>query len=101
MTDRFDSQAVRQVAHLARLKISDDEVTMYARQLADVLEYMQQLNAVNTQNVPPSAHPHDITNVLRADAPQSSCAADDALRNTPQRHGDFFKVPKVLDQETA
>lgn len=101
MSSQWDPQVVRHVAHLARLKISDDEVTMYARQLAGVLAHMQQLQAVDTRDVVPTAHPLDVTNMLRDDTIQTSCSAAEALANAPQRQDEFFRVPKVLDQETA
>lgn len=101
MTQSLDALAVRHVAHLSRLNVTDDEVAMYAQQLSRVLEYMEQLNAVNTENVPPTAHPHSATNVLRDDVVVESLVPAEALANAPQRQDDFFRVPKVLDQETA
>jgi len=101
MAGQLDAQAVRHVAHLARLKITDAEVAMYAAQLSSILDHMAELNAVNTEGVAPTAHPHDGTNVLRDDHVVPSCTTDEALSNAPQHDGGFFRVPKVLDQETA
>lgn len=101
MPDKLDAATVRHVAHLARLNITDDEVNLYARQLSAVLTHMDQLNSVNTDNVPPTAHPHDGASVVREDVPRSSLSPDEALASAPDREDDFFRVPKVLDQETA
>jgi len=88
---------VRKVAHLARLKLSDAEVATYTRQLADVLQYVDQLSSVDTANVRPLAHPHEIANVLRADEPAPSLPRDAALANAPQSDGRYFLVPAILD----
>jgi len=101
MAAQLDAAAVRHVAHLARLKISQDEVALYADQLSSILDYFTQLSAVNTEGIDPTAHPHDATNVLRDDVVLPSCSAEEALSNAPQQDAGFFRVPKVLDQETA
>lgn len=97
----IDEKTVRQVAHLARLKIDDQELARYTRQLADVLDYIRRLNEVDTTDVPPTAHVLDVQNVLRDDVVRNTLTADDALANAPARQDPFFKVPKVLDQEGA
>ena len=66
MAAQLDAAAVRHVAHLARLKISQDEVALYADQLSSILDYFTQLSAVNTEGIDPTAHPHGATNVLRS-----------------------------------
>jgi aspartyl-tRNA(Asn)/glutamyl-tRNA(Gln) amidotransferase subunit C len=88
---------VRKVAHLARLKLTDAELESYTRQLADVLQYVELLDSVETANVEPLAHPHEIANVLRADEPAPSLLRDAALANAPQSDGKYFLVPAILD----
>ena len=87
----------RWVAHLARLELSDAELADMTRQLSAVLDYVQQLNQVNTAGVEPLAHPLDIQNVFRADEPAASLPADAALSNAPDRRDNFFAVPAVLE----
>lgn len=101
MSNQLDAAAVRHVAHLARLKVSDEEVMMYARQLSHILDHMQHLNELNTDDVVPTAHPLSVTSILRDDVILDSATPDQALRNAPQRQDDFFRVPKVLDQESS
>jgi len=98
--ERLDLETVRHVAHLARLRISDDELALYAGQLSKIFAYVDQLNELDTANVEPTAHPLPLTNVWRDDAPSESWTPRQALRNAQQSQGDFFRVPKVLDQET-
>jgi aspartyl-tRNA(Asn)/glutamyl-tRNA(Gln) amidotransferase subunit C len=90
-------EQVRWVAHLARLEISDAEASEMARQLSAIVDYVDQLQRVNTDGVEPLAHPLDITNVFRADEPAPSLTVDQALANAPNRKGHFFSVPAVLD----
>jgi aspartyl-tRNA(Asn)/glutamyl-tRNA(Gln) amidotransferase subunit C len=88
---------VRKVAHLARLKLSGDELETFTRQLGDVLQYVELLNSVDTRNVEPLAHPHEVANVFRADEPAPSLPRDAALANAPQSDGRYFLVPAILD----
>ena len=87
---------VLKVAELARLNLTDEQIDLFARQLGDVLTYMDKLNELDTTDVEPLAHPLPVTNVLRDDTPRASLPIGDVLRNAPQRRGDFFGVPPVL-----
>lgn len=88
---------VQWVAHLARLKMADGEVAGMAQQLAAVLDYVRQLEELDTAAVEPLAHPVEITNVFRGDEPAPSLPVQTALANAPDRQDDFFGVPAVLD----
>ncbi|HEV3448965.1 MAG TPA: Asp-tRNA(Asn)/Glu-tRNA(Gln) amidotransferase subunit GatC [Gemmataceae bacterium] len=88
---------VRWVAHLARLELSDAELESMARHLSTILDYVDQLQQINTDNVEPLAHPLPIHNVFREDEPAPSLPVDAALANAPKREGDFYSVPAVLD----
>ena len=88
---------VRKVAHLARLELSDAEVETMTRQLAAIVDYVDQLKQVPTDGVEPLAHALDVANVFRGDEPAPSLPVDEALANAPQRKGDFYRVPAVLD----
>jgi aspartyl-tRNA(Asn)/glutamyl-tRNA(Gln) amidotransferase subunit C len=96
---KIDADQVRHVAHLARLKLTDEEVERFAGQLSAILDYVEQLNEVDTTDVPPTAHALPIHNVLRDDVAQPSLTPDEALANAPQREGDYFALPKVLEQD--
>ena len=91
------SDDVRWVAHLARLKLSDAELETMTRQLGSILTYVDQLKAVNTDGVEPLAHPLPLANVFRADELVPSLPVAAALANAPERSGDFYNVPAVLD----
>jgi aspartyl-tRNA(Asn)/glutamyl-tRNA(Gln) amidotransferase subunit C len=66
-------------------------------QLSRILNYVAQLQAVNTDGVEPLAHALDVTNVFRPDEPGVSLPVNEALANAPRRQQDFFSVPAVLD----
>jgi aspartyl-tRNA(Asn)/glutamyl-tRNA(Gln) amidotransferase subunit C len=101
MGHKIDEAQVRHIGHLSRLNPTDDEVRLFSEQLSAILEYIEQLNEVDTADVPPTAHALPINNVFRADEPHRSLNPDQALANAPQREGSFFAVPKVLDQDSA
>jgi aspartyl-tRNA(Asn)/glutamyl-tRNA(Gln) amidotransferase subunit C len=90
-------EQVSWVAHLARLELTPAERDTMARQLSAILDYVDQLRRVPTDGVEPLAHPLTFHNVFRADEPRSSLPVDEALANAPDRRGDFFGVPAVLD----
>ncbi len=97
----LDPSTVRHVAQLARLNLSDDELTHYAEQLSRILKYIDQLNELDTSDVPPTAHAMPVQNVFREDQIAAAWTAERALHNAPAREDNLFKVPKVLDQESA
>ncbi len=98
MAGEIDAERVRQIARLARLRLSDDEVMLFTGQLGALVEYVRQLDAVPTDGVEPLAHPVPVANVLRDDRPTPTLDTEVALRNAPQREGPLFRVPRVLDQ---
>jgi len=88
---------VRKIAVLARLHLSDADLEKMTRQLGAILDYVQQLQQVDTEGVEPLAHPLPVNNVFRDDELAPSLPRDEALANAPNRHGDFYSVPAVLD----
>ena len=91
------AQEVQWVAHLARLQLTEEELETMTRQLSAIVAYVDQLRQVNTDGVEPMAHALAIHNVFREDETASSLPVADALANAPQRRGDFYSVPAVLD----
>lgn len=89
---------VRKVAKLARLDLSEAEVGEFTRQLGGILEYVEKMNQLDTQEVTPLAHCLAISNCFRDDVVKDSLGTEKALANAPERDGDFFKVPKILDE---
>jgi aspartyl-tRNA(Asn)/glutamyl-tRNA(Gln) amidotransferase subunit C len=90
-------EQVAHVALLARLDLSPQELELFAGQLSAILEYVDQLRQADTAGVEPLAHPLPVQNVFRPDDPRPSLPVAEALANAPDRQGDFFGVPAVLD----
>lgn len=91
------AQEVQWVAHLARLELTQAELDTMTRQLSAIVDYVDQLKQVHTDGVEPMAHALAVQNIFRADEPAPSLPVADALANAPQRRGDFYSVPAVLD----
>ena len=96
MAHPISEQTIREVARLARLNLTDDEATLFAGQLGDVLGAIDQLKQLDVDNVRPMPHALDQVNVLREDKEAPGMAVRAALTNAPDRDTPFFKVPKVL-----
>lgn len=101
MAERLSESDVRHVAKLARLKCSEEEIHLFTEQLGAVLDYVAQLEEVDTHDVEPLAHCLPVNNVFREDVPGASLSNDEALANAPQRDGEFFAVPKILGDSSA
>ena len=94
----LSADEVRKVADLARLELSDADVEIMARQLSAIVDYINQLQQVNTDGVEPLAHALDLHDVFRADVPAPSLSEDEALANAPARRGNFYSVPAVFGE---
>ncbi len=97
MAERIDEAQVRKVAKLSRLELTDAEVGEFTGQLSAILGYVEKMKELDTENVEPLAHCLPISNVFRPDSVKESLGTEKTLANAPQRDGDFFKVPKILD----
>jgi len=90
-------EEVRHVASLARLSLSADEEERYRHQLSAILEAMEQLKAVNTDQVEPTSHAIAVEGMLREDVVVPSMDPEKALANAPARVGTSFAVPKIIE----
>jgi aspartyl-tRNA(Asn)/glutamyl-tRNA(Gln) amidotransferase subunit C len=93
----LSADQARWVAHLARLDLPDEELAVISRDLAAIVEYVNQLQQVNTEGVEPLAHAVELTNIFRADDPRPSLPVDEALANAPQCKDNYYAVPAVLE----
>ena len=87
---------VAKVSLLARLQLSDDELSQMTDDLKEIVDYVELLGELDTDDVEPLAHPHDVTNCFAADEPRESLSREDALANAPKSDGEHFLVPAVL-----
>jgi aspartyl-tRNA(Asn)/glutamyl-tRNA(Gln) amidotransferase subunit C len=84
---------VLHVARLARLELSDDEVSRFQEQLSAILEAVSKVSELDLADVPPTAHPLEVANAWREDEPRPCLTLDDAFANAPDRDDDFFRSP--------
>ena len=90
---------VEHVAHLARLGLSDEEVTQLEGQLNHILEQFAVLSELDTDAIPPTARVIELENILRDDVVRPGLEPEVALANAPERSGDHFVVPAVLGDQ--
>lgn len=88
---------VRHIARLARLSFDEDEEHKLAEEMSRILSYMETLNELNTDAIPPMAHVLDATNVYRKDEKTARISHEEAFLNAPDHDGEFFRVPKVIE----
>ncbi len=93
---RITPQDVRKVSKLARLEITDEQVQNYANTLEKILEYVAQLEKIDTTGVPPTTRAVEVTNVTRDDIVESSEIRENLIDLAPQREDEFYKVPKIM-----
>jgi aspartyl-tRNA(Asn)/glutamyl-tRNA(Gln) amidotransferase subunit C len=84
---------VLHVARLARLELSDDEVTKFQGQLSQILEAVSKVRELDLADVPPTAHPLEIANAWAEDEPRPCLPLEDVFANAPDRDEDFFRTP--------
>jgi aspartyl-tRNA(Asn)/glutamyl-tRNA(Gln) amidotransferase subunit C len=90
-------ETVEYVAHLSRVKLEAQELEKISGQLKSILDFIDKLKSVNTDNVAPTSHILPVSNVLRQDQPDVSLSAEKALENAPQKRDSFFIVPRVVE----
>jgi aspartyl-tRNA(Asn)/glutamyl-tRNA(Gln) amidotransferase subunit C len=86
-------EEVLHVARLARLELSEDEVTRFQEQLSAILESVSKVSELDLSDVPPTAHPLEIENAWREDEPRPCLTVEEAFANAPDRDDDHFRVP--------
>ena len=89
----IDRDQVLHVARLARLRLSDEEVTTIAGELSSILGHIEKLSALDLDGVTPTTHVVDVGNALRADEPRPSLPRDVVLEQAPDTDGEGFRVP--------
>jgi aspartyl-tRNA(Asn)/glutamyl-tRNA(Gln) amidotransferase subunit C len=87
---------VEHVAYLARLGLSEEELTRLQGQLNHILEQYTKLAELDTEHIPPTAQTIELENILRDDVARPSLDPEDVLRNAPEREGTSFVVPVIL-----
>lgn len=93
---KVNRELVLHIAELANLKLTENEIEKFQKELNQILEYVDKLNEIDTSNIEPLSHPLPIVNVFREDKIKASVPREEALKNAPDSTEEFFKVPKVI-----
>ena len=93
---KIDKKTTLKIAKLTRLKIDDDEITELSSQLSSILDWVEQLNEVNTDNIEPLSNVSVSELPLRKDKETNENRSEDILSNAPEKLENYFVVPKVV-----
>ena len=93
---RISRKEVSKVAQLARLKLNEEQIDNHATQIEKILDYINQLEKIDTSNVPCTTRAIEVINNFRVDEKETYKNREDILNLAPSREDDFFKVPKII-----
>jgi aspartyl-tRNA(Asn)/glutamyl-tRNA(Gln) amidotransferase subunit C len=91
----ISKETVRHIAKLARLRLSAQEEDTYTEQLGKILDYVAELQSVDTTGTQPAAHVLPVNNIMRDDQVQTRHSQDQILKEAPDVENNFFRVPKI------
>lgn len=94
---KITEEQVAYVAQLARLEVSPEERARFSEQLSSILDYVEKLNELDTEDVEPTSHVLPITNVMDEDAVKASLSREASLANAPDQEGGLLRVPKIIE----
>lgn len=89
---------VAHVAKLARLQLTEEQIDTFTPQLAAILDHAADVEALDLDDVPPTAHPYPLANVMRPDVARDAGVRDDVLAHAPSAEDGMFRVPPVLGE---
>ena len=95
---KITKEEVKKVAYLARLELNEDEINNHAQQLEKILEYIKQLEKIDTVDVSCTTRAIEVINVLRKDEKKNSDCINELLELGPSREDKYFKVPKIINE---
>jgi aspartyl-tRNA(Asn)/glutamyl-tRNA(Gln) amidotransferase subunit C len=94
---QIDIKTVKNIAHLSRLELSENEEQEMVESLSKILDWMNQLSELDTKTTAPLTHMSEEVNVVREDFAKNELTRERGLRNAPQKNEAYFKVPKVIE----
>jgi aspartyl-tRNA(Asn)/glutamyl-tRNA(Gln) amidotransferase subunit C len=93
----IDKETVKYAANLARIELQQKELEKLSGQLHSILDFIDKLKKADIKNISPTSHILPLNNVLRDDELRKSLPLEKTLKNSPQREGNFFSVPKIIE----
>ena len=95
---KLTKKDVEHVAKLAKLTLTPTEVTKFQKQLSSIVDYISELNQVDTSGIEPTSQTTGLTNVFRAEVVKESLRQDAALSGTEEKYNGYFKVGRIIDK---
>ena len=95
---KITKEEVKKVAHLARLELNENEINIHAEQLEKILDYIRQLEKIDTDDVPCTTRAIEVVNVFRKDEKKNSDCNEELLELGPSIEDNYFKVPKIISE---
>ncbi len=94
---KIDKDSIKKIAHLARLEFDESSAEKMSSDMSQILDWVEQLNEVDTENVEPLTTMSSEVNIMREDKAGKPLDREAGLKNAPKRDADYFRVPKVLE----
>ena len=94
---KISKEEVKKVSHLARLELNEYEINNHAEQLEKILEYIRQLQNIDTDEIPVTTRAIEVINVFRKDEMKNFDCNEEILEFGPSREDEYFKVPKIIN----
>ena len=96
-SNKISKNHISKIADLAKLKLNESENNLFSKQMSNIISYISKLDEINTKKIKPlsSIIPNQ-KNVMRSDVIKSSLKSEKSLKNSPDREGDFIKVPQII-----
>ena len=94
---KITKEQIQHIAVLSRLNLSEEEKDLFGSQLSSILDYMDQLNELDTRETEPTSHVLSLSNVMRDDVLTSSLLGEEALKNAPSHSQNFYRVPRIIE----
>ena len=98
--NKISEQEVKKIAELSRLSLSREELKKRTQDMNNILNYMDTLNEIDTENVEELYNVHDMNNTLRDDSFEESLDKKDVLKNSPSSNEDYIEVPLTVKKES-
>jgi aspartyl-tRNA(Asn)/glutamyl-tRNA(Gln) amidotransferase subunit C len=94
---KITKEQIQHIAVLSRLNHSEEEKDLYGSHLSSILNYVDQLDELDTRETEPTSHVLSLSNVMRDDILVSSLPGEEALKNAPSRSENFYRVPRIIE----
>ena len=92
---KIEKSTIEKIAHLARLEFDESSAEKMSQDMSQILNWVEQLNEIDTSDVEPLTTMSSEINVMREDKVGTQLSHEDALKNAPKKDSDYFRVPKV------